>query len=93
MTQPQPKPYNIKRCRPLYAIFKAVIMRPSYHKPKKISMLCDIDEPAIFVSNHDAKRSPVMADLYFPVKTVKWAHIRCCAAITPEGSTCATHFT
>lgn len=72
MTQPQPKPYNIKRCRPLYAIFKAVIMRPSYHKPKKISMLCDIEEPAIFVSNHDAKRSPVMADLYFPVKTVKW---------------------
>ena len=65
-----PKPFKFKR-RPVFALFKAVIMRMFYHKPN-IELLNEISQPCIFVSNHDAKRGPVMAELYLPVRTAKW---------------------
>ncbi len=66
----QPKPFKLKR-RPVFAIFRAVIMRTFYRKPE-IRYLCKIEEPCIFVSNHDAKRGPVIAELYLPFRTAKW---------------------
>ena len=66
----QPKPFRLKR-RPVFAIFRAVIMRILYRKPQ-VTVLEEISQPCIFVGNHDAKRSPVIAELYLPVRTAKW---------------------
>ena len=64
------KPFKLKR-RPVFALFKAVLMRMFYHKPD-IEYLSKIRQPCIFISNHDAKRGPVTAELYLPVRTAKW---------------------
>lgn len=66
----QPKPFKLKR-RPVFAIFRALIMRTFYRKPQ-VTVLEKIQQPCIFVSNHDAKRGPVVAELYLPVRTAKW---------------------
>lgn len=66
----QPKSFKLKR-RPVFALFRAVIMRTFYHKPR-VTQLEEIQQPCIFVSNHDAKRGPVIAELYLPVRTAKW---------------------
>lgn len=66
----EPKPFKIKR-RPLYAVFRAVLMRTFYRKPS-VTFLSEVSKPCIFVCNHDAKRGPVTCELYLPIKTAKW---------------------
>lgn len=69
----QPKSFKLKR-RPVFALFRAVIMRTFYHKPR-VTQLEEIQQPCIFVSNHDAKRGPVIAELYLPVRTAPDARL------------------
>lgn len=67
----QPKPFKYRTHYPLFGAFRLLIMKPFYRKPK-MTFVCDIAEPAIFVSNHDAKRGPVTSEAWFPVRTAKW---------------------
>ena len=67
----QPEPFKLRLRHPVHWFARTFIMKPFYKKPK-ITVLEPITEPAIFVSNHDAKRGPVVSDVYFPVRTAKW---------------------
>lgn len=67
----QPKPFKYIRHMPLFGVFRALIMKPFYRRPE-ITFLCDVEQPAIFVSNHDAKRGPVTSEAWFPIRTAKW---------------------
>ena len=67
----QPKPFQLNKRPPLFGMFRTVIMKPFYPRPQ-ITCLGKLTGPAIFVSNHEAKRGPVVSELYFPVRTAKW---------------------
>ncbi|MGN0818688.1 MAG: hypothetical protein ACI4L9_06940 [Candidatus Coproplasma sp.] len=60
-----------KKKQPFFAIVKLFI-RPFYRRPELISECERVEERAIFVSNHCAKRGAVIMELYLPVRNAKW---------------------
>lgn len=66
------KPFKPPKHRqPFFALVKK-FLPPFYKRPKLINLNEDIQEVAIFVSNHCARRGPVIMELYLPVRTAKW---------------------
>lgn len=68
----QEKPFKLPKHKQPFFSFVKKILRLFYKKPDIINLGGTIDQPAIFVSNHSARRGAVIMDMYLPVRNAKW---------------------
>lgn len=60
-----------KKKQPFFSFIK-IFLRPFYRRPELICECERVEERAIFVSNHCARRGAVIMELYLPVRNAKW---------------------
>ncbi|MGN0814258.1 MAG: hypothetical protein ACI4MH_03400 [Candidatus Coproplasma sp.] len=66
------KPFKLpKKKQPFFSVIKLII-RPFYKRPQLVTECEKVEQRAIYVSNHCAKRGAVIMEMYLPVRTAKW---------------------
>ena len=61
-----------RKKQPFFAVIK-FLMRPIYRRVKTVVLGPQLDNKCLYIINHANKSGPIIYDMYFPVRTVKWA--------------------